>query len=135
MRNTFFPDGTPRLPTGHRGCTYDGCDYTAPLCDLPPTWHVVHGDLDNLDPYIACDTHAPIVINDALDYHQIGECCGEPGAKWMFREIQGKSWCFQEGDEQQLHEAIAAPEVAKDGIRRIMPLLGRALDRAAQERK
>lgn len=114
MKNTLLPNGEPRLPTGHRGCSYDGGDYTAPLCTNPPKWHVVHGDLDNLETYIACDTHAPIVIAEAVDYHQIGECCGEPGARWMFREVQGKSWCFQEGDEQKLHEALSAPEPIKE---------------------
>lgn len=116
MTDTLRPDGKPRLATGHRGCAYDGGDYTAPLCKNPPRWHIVQGDLEALVPYIACDDHRHIVIADALDYHEIGECCGEPGAMWMFREVQGRSWCFQPGDEQQLHEAIAAPEPGKEPV-------------------
>ena len=52
---------------------------------------------------------------DAADFHPVGECCGEPGAKWQFRHFQGDSFCFQDTDEQQLHAELAASDVVKMG--------------------
>lgn len=86
----------------HRGCTFDGGDPNGPLCANTATWHVIHVEGDEFALYLACPEHLPFIATGAVDYHTVGECCGEPGAKWQFRHMPGESFCFQGGDEQKL---------------------------------
>lgn len=111
--STRNADGTPREVPYHRGCTFDGGGPHQHLCANPAVYHVVYIEDGEFIPYLTCHEHATLIMPGAADFHPVGDCCGEPGAKWQFRYFQGDSFCFQDTDEQQLHEELAAINVVE----------------------
>lgn len=111
--STRYADGTPREATYHRGCTFDGDNPHNPLCANPAVSHVLHIEEGDLAPYLACHEHEALIMTGATDFHPVGDCCGEPGAKWQFRYFQGDSFCFQGTDEHHLHAELAALDMVE----------------------
>lgn len=111
--STRYADGTPREAAYHRGCTFDGGDPSGPPCANPATWHVLHTEGNRYAPRLACGKHLSIALTGAGDFHTVGACCGEPGARWQFGHNQGESSCSQGGSKQRLGADLFAPDEMK----------------------